>query len=168
MRNYSKSVSAAIYFLPSPQNIIKNFYTVSVSAFSFYLKKKTPAKEKQTRGSTPRPRQRRTSVHSLRFSVGCSAHSPANAPEFELVCNITEAPPVADEARRCWRKTRSIVPAPRAIGDYVLRGLDGLRSKMHEPVLFERSAFACECAEQLTESRKLCTAAWRCQGYRGA
>jgi len=55
MRNYSKSVSAAIYFLPSPQNIIKNFYTVSVSAFSFYLKKKTPAKEKQTRGSTPRP-----------------------------------------------------------------------------------------------------------------
>ena len=72
--------------------------------------------------------------------------------------NITEAPPVADEARRCWRKTRGIAPAPRAIGDYVLRGLDGLRSKMHEPVLFERSAFACECAEQLTESRKLCTA----------
>ena len=82
--------------------------------------------------------------------------------------NITEASPVADEARRCWRKTRSIAPAPRAIGDYVLRGLDGLRSKMHEPVLFERSEFACECAEQLTESRKLCTAAWRCQGYRGA
>ena len=80
--------------------------------------------------------------------------------------NITEAPPVADEARRCWRKTRSIAPAPRAIGDYVLRGLDGLQSKMHEPVLFERSAFACECAEQLTESRKLCTAAWRCRGYR--
>ena len=81
--------------------------------------------------------------------------------------NITEAPPVADEARRCWRKTRSIAPAPRAIGDYVLRGLDGLRSKMHEPVLFERSAFTCECAEQLTESRKLCTAARRCRGYRG-
>ena len=81
--------------------------------------------------------------------------------------NITEAPPVADEARRCWRKTRSIAPAPRAIGDYVLRGLDGLRSKMHEPVLFERGEFTCECAEQLTESRKLCTAARRCRGYRG-
>ena len=81
--------------------------------------------------------------------------------------NITEAPPVADEARRCWRKTRSIAPAPRAIGDYVLRGLDGLRSKMHEPVLFERGAFACECAEQLIGSRKLCTAARRCGGYRG-
>ena len=82
--------------------------------------------------------------------------------------NITEAPPVANEARRCWRKIRSIAPAPRAIGDYVLRGLDVLRSKMHEPVLFERSEFACECAEQLTESRKLCTAARRCRGYRGA
>ena len=35
--------------------------------------------------------------------------------------NVAEAPPVADKARRCWRKTRSIAPAPRAIGDYVLR-----------------------------------------------
>ena len=74
-----------LFVFHPPQNIIKKFYTVSVSAFSFYLKKKTPAKEKQTRGSTPRPRQRRTSVHSLRFSVGCSAHSPANAPELERV-----------------------------------------------------------------------------------
>ena len=82
--------------------------------------------------------------------------------------NITEAPPVADEARRCWRKTRSIAPAPRAIGDYVLRGLNGLRSKTHEPVLFERSEFTGECAELPTESRELCTAAWRCRGYRGA
>ena len=73
--------------------------------------------------------------------------------------NITEAPPVADEARRCWRKTRSIAPAPRAIGDYVLRGLNGLRSKTHEPVLLERSEFTGECAELLTESRELGTAA---------
>ena len=29
-------------------------------------------------------------------------------------------------------------------------------------------AFACECAEQLTESRELCTAARRSRGYRGA
>ena len=81
--------------------------------------------------------------------------------------NITEAPPVADEARRCWRKTRSIAPAPRAIGDYVLRGLNGLRSKTHEPVLFERSEFTGECAEQLIESRELYTAARRCGGYWG-
>ena len=54
--------------------------------------------------------------------------------------NITEAPPVADEARRCWRKTRSIAPAPRAIGDYVLRGLNGLRSKPHEPALVQAPA----------------------------
>ena len=82
--------------------------------------------------------------------------------------NITEAPPVADEARRCWRKTRSIAPAPRAIGDYVLRGLNGLRSKTHEPVLFERSEFTGECAELPTESRKLSTAVRRSRGgYRG-
>ena len=151
MRKYSKSVSTAIYFLPSPQNIIKNFYTVSVSAFSFYLKKKTPAKEKQTRGSTPRPRQRRSAVHSLRLSVGISAHSPVNSLRSNNTGNVAEAPPVADEARRCWRKTRSITPAPRAIGDYVLRGLNGLRSKPHEPVLFERSEFTGECAELPTE-----------------
>ena len=82
--------------------------------------------------------------------------------------NIAEAPPVADEAMRCWRKTRSIAPAPRAIGDYVLRGLDGLRSKMHEPVLFERGEFTGECAELPTKSRRLSTAARRCRGYRGA
>ena len=72
-------------------------------------------------GCAPRPRERRAAVLSSRLSVSCSAHSHANAPELERVCNITEAPPVADEARRCWRKTRSIAPAPRAIGDYVLR-----------------------------------------------
>ena len=67
------------------------------------------------------PRQRRAAAPGSWLSVGSSAHSHANAPELERVCNITEAPPVADEARRCWRKTRSIAPAPRAIGDYVLR-----------------------------------------------
>ena len=127
------------------------------------MKKKTPAKEKQ-----PVPRERHAAVLSLRISISCSAHSHANAPELERVCNITEAPPVADEARRCWRKTRSIAPAPRAIGDYVLRGLNGLRSKTHEPVLFERSEFTGECAELPTESRELCTATRCCrEGYRG-
>ena len=136
----------------------------------FLFEKENACKRKANSGfhpEIPRPRQRRTAVHSLRFSVGCSAHSPANAPEFELVCNITEAPPVADEARRCWRKTRSIAPASRAIGDYVLRGLNGLRSKTHEPVLFERSEFTGECAELPTEQHKLCTAARRSAGSRG-
>ena len=41
---------------------------------------------------------------------------------------------------------------------------NGLRSKTHEPVLFERSEFTGECAELPTESRKLCTAARRCRG----
>ena len=43
------------------------------------------------------------------------------------------------------------MPAPRVIGDYVLRGLNGLCSKPHEPVLFERSEFTGECAELPTE-----------------
>ena len=93
---------------------------------------------------------------------------PIAAPQWykltEDAGNVAEAPPVADKARRCWRKTRSIAPAPRAIGDYVLRGLNGLRSKPHEPVLFERSEFTGECAELLTEKSKLCTAARRSRG----
>ena len=39
---------------------------------------------------------------------------------------------------------------------------NGLRSKTHEPVLFERSEFTGECAEQPTENHKLSTAARRC------
>ena len=43
-----------------------------------------------------------------------------------------------------------------------------MRSKTHEPVLFERSEFTGECAELPTESRELCAAARRCrEGYRG-
>ena len=42
-----------------------------------------------------------------------------------------------------------------------------MRSKTHEPVLFERSEFTGECAEQLIESRELYTAARRCGGYWG-
>ena len=37
-----------------------------------------------------------------------------------------------------------------------------MRSKTHEPVLFERSEFTGECAELPIESRKLSTAARRC------
>ena len=91
-------------------------------------------------GCAPRPRQRRAAVHSLRLSVGSSAHSPVNSLRSNNTGNVAEAPPVADEARRCWRKTRSIAPAPRAIGDYVLRGLNGLRSKTHEPALVQAPA----------------------------
>ena len=42
-----------------------------------------------------------------------------------------------------------------------------MRSKTHEPVLFERSEFTGECAEQLIESRELYTAARRCGGGLG-
>ena len=43
------------------------------------MKKKTPAKEKQTQGFAPRPREHRAAVHSLCYSVGSSAHSPVNS-----------------------------------------------------------------------------------------
>ena len=118
----------------------QRMYTTRVSAFSFYLKKKTPAKEKQTQGCAPRPRERHAAALSLRLSVSCSAHSPVNSLRSNSTGNVAEAPPVADEARRCWRKTRSIAPAPRAIGDYVLRGLDGLLCKPHEPALVQAPA----------------------------
>ena len=65
--------------LPSLPTLTKYFTFYSVSAFSFYLKKKTPAKEKQTQGFAPRPRERRAAVHSLCCSVGSSAHSPVNS-----------------------------------------------------------------------------------------
>ena len=65
--------------LPSLPTLTKYFILYSVSAFSFYLKKKTPAKEKQTQGFAPRPRERRAAVHSLCYSVGSSAHSPVNS-----------------------------------------------------------------------------------------
>ena len=42
-----------------------------------------------------------------------------------------------------------------------------MRSKTHEPVLFERSEFTGECAELPTESRELGAAARRSRGYRG-
>ena len=69
---------------------------------------------------------------------------PIAAPQWNKLTedagNIAEAPPVADKARRCWRKTRSIAPAPRAIGDYVLRGLNGVLCTPHEPALVQAPA----------------------------
>ncbi len=54
-------------------------YISRVSAFLFCLRKETPAKEKQTQGFAPRPRERRAAAHSPRFSFSCSAHSPVNS-----------------------------------------------------------------------------------------
>ena len=54
------------------------------------------------------------------------------------------------------------IAAPQCLKAFLDERGNGLRSKTHEPVLFERSEFTGECAEQLIESRKLCTAARRC------
>ena len=59
------------------------------------------------------------------------------------------------------------IAAPQCSINFLEGRGNGLRSKTHEHVLFERSEFTGECAEQLIESRKLCTAARRSRGYRG-
>ena len=87
------------------------FYTSRVSAFSFYLKKKTPAKEKQTQGFAPRPRERRAAVHSLCCSVGSSAHSPANALELERV----RARAACKASRSALSKHSRLSPLERAL-----------------------------------------------------
>ena len=81
--------------------------------------------------------------------------------------NITEAPPVADEARRCWRKTRSIAPAPRAIGDYVLRGLNRLaKQDARARIVWTKRVYGRMCWAADWEPRAVyCGSALR--GYRG-
>ena len=60
------------------------------------------------------------------------------------------------------------IAAPQCLKVFLVGRGNGLRSKTHEPVLFERSEFTGECAEPPTESCELCTAARRSRGYRGA
>jgi hypothetical protein len=56
-------------------------YTTRISAFSFYLKKKTPAKEKQTSRfrSTPATPRRSTSLAALNQLLGTFARKRAGA-----------------------------------------------------------------------------------------
>ena len=64
---------------------------------------------------------------------------------------------------------RLSIATPQCLKAFLGERGNGLRSKTHEPVLFERSEFTGECAELPTESRELCTAARCCrEGYRGA
>ena len=62
---------------------------------------------------------------------------------------------------------RLSIATPQCLKAFLGERGNGLRSKTHEPVLFERSEFTGECAELPTESRKLCAAARRSRGYRG-
>ena len=64
--------------------------------------------------------------------------------------NITEAPPVADEARRCFERAERLAK-------------QDARARTRS----SSGAFARECAEQLIESRELYTAARLRGGYRG-
>ena len=139
-------------FLPTTFATYLNeiFYLLQRFGIFFLFEKENACKRKAKQGEIPLyPRERRAAAHSLLFSVGSSAHSPVNSLRSNSTGNVAEAPPVADEARRCWRKTRSITPAPRAIGDYVLRGLcGGLQSKP-----FPRSSqLGCTTAARLLEA----------------
>ena len=103
------------YPLPSLPTLAKYFILYSVSAFSFYLKKKTPAKEKQTQGFAPRPREHRAAVHSSRLSIGSSAHSHANAPELERVraraacCTSRSLAPLSWLIKHCGAAIGSLI-----------------------------------------------------------
>ena len=86
----------------------QTIYTTRVSAFSFYLKKKTPAKEKQTQGFAPRPRERRAAVHSLYCSVGSSAHSPVNSLRSNSTgsCGLLRKPSPRSSQIACYTAAR--------------------------------------------------------------
>ena len=96
------------YPLPSLPTLTKYFILYSVSAFSFYLKKKTPAKEKQTQGFAPRPRERRAAVHSLYCSVGSSAHSPVNSLRSNSTgsCGVQSTPFPRSSQIACYTAAR--------------------------------------------------------------
>ena len=57
---------------------------------------------------------------------------------------------------------RLSIATPQCLKVFLGERGNGLRSKTHEPVLFERSEFTGECAELPTEICKLSTATRRC------
>ena len=69
------------------------FYTTRVSAFSFYLKKKTPAKEKQTSRSrsTPATPRRSTQPATLSQRLGTFARKLASLKQYGLVRLASQA-----------------------------------------------------------------------------
>jgi hypothetical protein len=70
-------------------------YTTRVSAFSFYLKKKTPAKEKQTSRSrsTPATPRRSTQPATLSQRLGTFARKLASLKQYGLVRLASQAVP---------------------------------------------------------------------------
>jgi hypothetical protein len=70
-------------------------YTTRVSAFSFYLKKKTPAKEKQTSRSrsTPATPRRSTQPATLSQRLGTFARKLAPLKQYGLVRLASQAVP---------------------------------------------------------------------------
>ena len=71
----------------------QRMYTTRVSAFSFYLKKKTPAKEKQTSRSrsTPATPRRSTQPATLSQRLGTFARKLASLKQYGLVRLASQA-----------------------------------------------------------------------------
>ena len=124
-------------------------YTSRVSAFLFCLRKETPAKKRQTRGFTPRPRQRRAAVHSSWLSVGSSAHSLANAPELERM----RASASCFASRSALSKHSRLSPLERALCSLFFANI----ASLYPPLAVlrrrcPRSQIACSTAARLLET----------------
>ena len=113
------------------------------------MKKKTPAKEKQTQGFAPRPRERRAAVHSLCYSVGSSAHSPANALELGRV----RARAACCASRSALSKHSRLSPLERALCSLFFANIASLYPP---PAALRRrcprSQIACSTAARLLET----------------
>ena len=89
----------------------QRMYTTRVSAFSFYLKKKTPAKEKQNRGnppSTPATPSRSIQLAALNQQLGTFARKLASLKQYGLVR-------LASQAGSALSKHSRLSPLERAL-----------------------------------------------------
>ena len=100
-------------------------------------------------GFAPRPRERRAAVHSLCYSVGSSAHSPANALELERV----RARAACCASRSALSKHSRLSPLERALCSLFFANIASLYPP---PAALRRrcprSQIACYTAARLLEA----------------
>ena len=107
-------------FLPTTFAAYLNeiFYLIQRFGIFFLFEKENACKRKAKQGEIPLyPRERRAAVHSLLFSVGSSAHSPANALELERV-----RARAAYKVRRSLASSVSLYHCGAAIGTLCIAG----------------------------------------------
>ena len=100
-------------------------------------------------GFAPRPRERRAAVHSLCYSVGSSAHSPANALELERV----RARAACCASRSALSKHSRLSPLERALCSLFFANIASLYPP---PAVLRRRCprpqIACSTAARLLET----------------